>query len=42
MENPGNFSGFVTMPRVDTPKHAPADDWLFLDTPGFLWRSIEI
>jgi hypothetical protein len=37
-EKAGNFSGFVATPRADTPKHAPADDWLFLDSPNFPWN----
>src|ERR1700733_252042 len=38
MEKTGNFSGFVTTPRADTPKHTPSDERLFLDTPSLYWK----
>jgi hypothetical protein len=42
MEKAGDSGGFLNTPCADTPKHAPADDRLFLDTPGFFWWSITV
>ena len=38
-EKAGNFSCFVTALHADTPKHAPADDWLFQDAPNLYLKS---
>jgi hypothetical protein len=34
----GNLCCVATSLYADTPKHAPADEWLFLDTPSLYWK----
>ena len=35
----GNFRRLVIAAYADTPKDAPADDWLSLNIPSYSWMS---
>ena len=40
-EKAGSFSCFAPSLCADTPKGAPARDWLFVDTPVSSWKVVE-